>query len=63
MESFLGYHIFHRKKDKIKSMDLGALLDNCSWYDIGNFLQTPRGIKNSLLQAKSIEIKPYMLSY
>ena len=35
-------------------MDLGALLDSCSWYDIGNFLQTC--IKNSLLQTKSIEI-------
>ncbi len=21
-------------------LDLGALLDSCSWYDIGNFLQT-----------------------
>ena len=37
-----------------RSMDLGALLDSCSWYDIGNFLQTC--IKNSLLQTKSIEI-------
>ncbi len=35
-------------------MDLGALLDSCSWYDIGNFLQTC--IENSLLQSKSIEI-------
>ncbi len=36
-------------------MDLGALLYNCSYYDIGNFLQTC--IENSLLQTKSIEIK------
>ena len=35
-------------------MDVGALLDSCSWYDIANFLQTC--IKNSLLQTKSIEI-------
>ena len=35
-------------------MDLGALLESCSWYDIGNYLQT--FIKNSLLQTKSIEI-------
>ncbi len=33
---------------------LGALLDSCSWDDIGNFLQTC--IKNSLLQTKSVEI-------
>ena len=37
-----------------RSKDLGALLDSCSWYDSGNFLQTC--IKNSLLQTKSIEI-------
>ncbi len=42
-----------RKKNK-RSKDLGALLDGCSWDDIGNFLQTC--IKNSLLQTKSIEI-------
>ncbi len=30
-----------------RSKDLGALLDSCSWDDIGNFLQTC--IKNSLL--------------
>ncbi len=29
-------------------MDLGTLLDSCSWYDIGNYLQTC--IKISLLQ-------------
>ncbi len=34
-------------------MDLGALPDSCSSYDIGNFLQTC--IKNSLLQTKSID--------
>ncbi len=48
---------FHQKLIIIKnkrSKDLGALLDSCSWDDIGNFLQTC--IKNSLLQAKSIEI-------
>ncbi len=39
---------------KLRSMDLSALLDSCSWYDIGNFLQTC--IKNSLLPTKSIEI-------
>ncbi len=37
-----------------RSKDLGALLDSCSWDDIGNFLQTC--IKNSLLPTKSIEI-------
>ncbi len=37
-----------------RSKDLGALLDSCSWDDIGKFLQTC--IKNSLLQTKSIEI-------
>ncbi len=31
-----------------RSKDLGALLDSCSWNDIGNFRQTC--IKNSLLQ-------------
>ncbi len=31
-------------------MDVGALLDSCSWYDIGNILQPC--IKNSLLQTK-----------
>ncbi len=35
-------------------MDFGALLDICSWHDIGNFLQTC--IKNSLLQTESNEI-------
>ena len=43
------------KKDNKRSMDLGALLDSCSWYDIGKFLQTY--IKNSLQQTKSIEIQ------
>ncbi len=33
-----------------RSMDIGALLDSCSWYDISNFLQTC--IKTSLLQTK-----------
>ncbi len=37
-----------------RSKDLGALLDSCSWDDIGNFLQAC--IKNSLLQTKSTEI-------
>ncbi len=37
-----------------RSKDLGALLDSCSWDDIGNFQQTC--IKNSRLQIKSIEI-------
>ncbi len=37
-----------------RSKDLGALLDSCSWDDIGNFQQTC--IKNSRLQTKSIEI-------
>ncbi len=37
-----------------RSKDLGALLDSCSWDDIGNFLQTC--IKKSLLQTKPIEI-------
>ncbi len=37
-----------------RAKDLGALLDSCSWDDIGNFLQTC--IKNSELQTKSIEI-------
>ncbi len=37
-----------------RSKDLCALLDSCSWDDIGNCLQTC--IKNSLLQTKSIEI-------
>ncbi len=35
------------KKGNKRSKDLGALLDSCSWDDIGNFLQTC--IKNSLL--------------
>ena len=34
-------------------MDLCTLLDSCSWYDIGNFLQT---FIKTLLQTKSIEI-------
>ena len=46
--------IFHFRGENKRSMDLGALLDNCSWYDNGNFLQTC--IKNTLLQTKSIEI-------
>ena len=41
-------------KSNKRSKDLGALLDTCSWDDIGNFLQIY--IKNSLLQTKSIEI-------
>ncbi len=36
------------------STDLGALLDSCSWYDIGNCLQTC--IKYSPLQTESAEI-------
>ncbi len=43
------------KKQKTRGpRRLGALLDSCSWDDIGNFQQTR--IKNSLLQTKSIEI-------
>ncbi len=41
-----------KKLQNKRSKDLGALLDSCSWSDIGNFLQTC--IKNSLLQTKSI---------
>ncbi len=47
----LLYYAFETNK---RSKDLGALLDSCSWNDIGNFLQTC--IKNSLLQTKSFEI-------
>ena len=43
---------FHKR-----SMDLGTLLASCTWYDIGNFLQTC--IKNSLLQTKSLESRVY----
>ncbi len=41
----------HNKRSK----DLGALLDSCSWDDIGNFFLLTC-IKNSLLQTKSIEM-------
>ncbi len=44
-----------------RSKDLGALLDSCSWDDIGNFLQTC--IKNSLVQTKSIEIWVTLTKY
>ncbi len=47
---YLGTHPYTNKRSK----DLGALLDSCSWDDIGIFLQTC--IKNSLVQTKSIEI-------
>ncbi len=34
-------------KEKKEVHEIGAMLDSCSWYDIGNFLQIC--IKNSLL--------------
>ncbi len=48
-----SYINFQKVKYK-RSKDLGALVDSCSWDDIGNFLHTC--IKHSLLQTKSIEI-------
>ncbi len=44
--------ITHTRPQQEAHMDLGILLDSCSWYDIDNFLQTC--IKHSLQQTKSI---------
>ncbi len=50
---YLQIQTFIEKQNK-RYKDLGALLDSCSWDEIGNFLQTC--IKKSLLQTKSTEI-------
>ncbi len=52
-----GFELEENKRPK----DLGAMLDSCSWDDIGNFLQTC--IKNSLLQTKSIKKKLTLTQY
>ncbi len=54
LETTTEYTYLGVKFTNKRSKDLDALLDTCSWDDIGNFLQTC--IKNSLLQTKSTEI-------